>query len=59
MAGFPASSPADSRLCKLSEIYGKFLNLADQKKEVCNEDLHALMGNTEIKNSISRHSVET
>ncbi|MFZ5597791.1 MAG: 2-isopropylmalate synthase [Bacillota bacterium] len=30
----------------LEEIYGKFLRLADQKREVFDEDLHALMGNS-------------
>ncbi|UNC90994.1 2-isopropylmalate synthase [Candidatus Contubernalis alkaliaceticus] len=31
---------------QLEEIYQKFLRLADQKKEVFDEDLHALMGST-------------
>ncbi|MEA4924678.1 MAG: 2-isopropylmalate synthase [Syntrophomonadaceae bacterium] len=34
----------------LDELYAKFLKLADQKGEVYDEDLHALMGNPE-KNS--------
>ncbi len=31
----------------LDELYAEFLKLADQKGEVYDEDLHALMGNTE------------
>ncbi|MDO9573805.1 MAG: 2-isopropylmalate synthase, partial [Candidatus Contubernalis sp.] len=36
---------------KLEEIYQKFLQLADQKKEVFDEDLHALMGSTGVDNN--------
>lgn len=35
----------------MSAVYGKFLNLADQKKEVFDEDLHALMGNSGAGNN--------
>lgn len=31
---------------KMKDIYNKFLQLADQKKEIFDEDLHALMGST-------------
>jgi 2-isopropylmalate synthase len=36
---------------ELNEIYARFLKLADQKKEVYDEDLHVLMGNSETENS--------
>lgn len=35
----------------MSAVYGKFLNLADRKKEVFDEDLHALMGNSGAGNN--------
>jgi len=37
---------------ELEEIYAKFLNLADQKGEVYDEDLHALMGKMNNENNL-------
>jgi len=34
----------------LNKVYEKFLTLADQKQEIFDEDLHALMGNKEVMN---------
>lgn len=37
--------------CDLETVYKKFLQLADQKKEIFDEDLHTLMGYTESENN--------
>lgn len=54
-------------LANLDEIYARFLTLADQKGEIFDEDLHALMGNVgkesngiSIKNlSVATHGAAT
>ncbi len=41
----------------IDELYNKFLHLADQKGEIFDEDLHALMGNSGNGNGISLKNI--